>query len=125
MTMTLEQAQQSFDTLNQQVGALHNLVTQLQTRAFASDEEHKQMHTELVKTQGQLAQANTGAKGEFRLVDPKTMIPEKLGSSKSPWRQWAEDTRAFVAMLSPDLAQKAQKGRRTRNQAGSSGYRCS
>ena len=60
MTMTLEQAQQSIDTLNQQVGALHNLVTQLQTRAIASDEEHKQMHTELVKTQGQLAQANTG-----------------------------------------------------------------
>ena len=50
MTMTLEQAQQSIDTLIQQVGALHNLVTKLQTRAVASDEEHKQMHTELIKT---------------------------------------------------------------------------
>ena len=77
MTMTLEQAQQFMDTLSQQVGALHNLVTQLQTRAIASDEEHEQMHTELVRTQGQLAQANTGGKGEFRLVDPKTMIPGK------------------------------------------------
>ena len=67
------------------------------------------MHTELVKTQGQLAQASTGGKGEFRQVDRKTMIPEKLGSIKSPWRQCAEDTGAYVAMLSPDLAQKLKK----------------
>ena len=40
------------------------------------------------------------------MIGPKTMIPEKLGSSKSPWRQWAGDTRAYVAMLSPDLAKK-------------------
>ena len=40
------------------------------------------------------------------MIDSKTMIPEKLGSNKSPWRQWAEDTRAYVAMLIPDLAKK-------------------
>ena len=81
MTMTLEQAIQMIDQLAQQVNLLNNQVTQLTTRATSADEEHKQMHTELVKTQGQLVQANTGGKGEFRLIDPKTMIPEKLGSS--------------------------------------------
>ena len=81
------------------------------TRAASADEEHKQMHMELVKTQGQLAQANTGGKGEFRLIDPKTMIPEKLGSNKSPWRQWAEDTRAYVAMLSLDVAKKLKRSK--------------
>ena len=77
MAYTLEQATQLIDQLNQQVN-------QLMTRATSADEEHKQMHMELVKTQGQLAQANTGGKSEFRLIDPKTMIPEKLGSSKRP-----------------------------------------
>ena len=60
MAMTLEQAQQSIDQLIQQVTALHALVTQLQARATTSDEEHKRMHLELVRTQGQLEQANTG-----------------------------------------------------------------
>ena len=40
------------------------------------------------------------------MIDPKTMIPAKLGTGKRPWRQWAEDTRAYVAMLSPLLAQQ-------------------
>ena len=95
----MEQATQLIDKLSQQVA-------QLMTRATSADEENKQMHMELVKTEGQLAQANAGGKSEFRLIDPKTMIPEKLGSNKSPWRQWAGDTRAYVAMLSPDLSKK-------------------
>ena len=52
MAMTLEEAQQSIDQLVQQEGALHALVTQLQARATASNEEHKQIHAQLVRTQG-------------------------------------------------------------------------
>ena len=55
MAFTLEAAAQMIDHLTQQVN-------QLMTRATSADEEHKQMHMELVKTQGQLAQANAGGK---------------------------------------------------------------
>ena len=53
MAYTLEQANELSDQLTQQVN-------QLITRATSPEEEHKQMHMELVETQGQLAQANTG-----------------------------------------------------------------
>ena len=123
MAYTPEQATQLIDQLNQQVAQLNQQatqqnqqatdlitqlttqVTQLLTRGATSDDEHRQMHTELMKHQGQLTQANMGGKPEFRLVDPKTMAPEKLGSNKHPlpqgWRQWADDTRAYVENLSP------------------------
>lgn len=66
------------------------------------------MYAALVRTQAQLTQVNRRkGKEEFRLIDPKTMIPEKLG--KNPWRQWDEDTRAYVAMFSPTLAQQLKK----------------
>ena len=117
---TPEQATQMIDQLNQQVAQqslqvteLVNQITQLLTRAATSDDEHRQMHTELMKHQGQLTQANLGGKPEFRLVDPKTMAPEKLGSNKHPlpqgWRQWADDTRAYVENLSPHLASRLKQ----------------
>ena len=106
MAYTLEQAT---DLINQ----LTTQVTQLLTRAATSDDEHRQMHTELMKHQGQLTQANIGGKPEFRLVDPKTMAPEKLGSSKNHvpqgWRQWADDTKAYVENLSPHLASRLKQ----------------
>ena len=74
MAYTLEQAT---DLINQ----LTTQVAQLLTRAATADDEHRQMHAELMKHQGQLTQAHTGGKSEFRLIDPKTMAPEKLGSS--------------------------------------------
>ena len=43
------------------------------------------------------------------MTDSKTMIPDKLGTRKSPWRQWDEDTRACVAMLSLLLVQQLKK----------------
>ena len=110
MTMTLEQAIQMIDHLVQQVNLLNNQVTQLTTRATSADEEHKQMHAELRRTQGQFTQANTGGNWSL-LVDLKTMVPDTLRSSKSPWSQWAEDTRAYVAMLSPLLAQQLKRSR--------------
>ena len=80
MAYTLEQAT---DLINQ----LTTQVAQLLTRAATAGDEHQQMHAELMKHQGQLTHANMGGKQEFRLVDPKTMSPEKLGSSKHPLPQ--------------------------------------
>ena len=80
MAYTLEQA---IDMIN----TLHAEVNQLKTRAATADAEHQQMHAELMKHQGQLTHANIGGKQEFRLVDPKSMAPEKLGSSKHPLPQ--------------------------------------
>ena len=103
MTMTLELAAQRIDYLNQQLN-------QLLTRANAADEEHRQVHAELEGTKAQLAQVSAGGgKGEFRLIDPKTMIPDKLSTDEAPWKKWAESTRAYVAMLSPTLSLQLEK----------------
>ena len=80
-------------------------INQLMSRTDAADAEHRAMHAELEQTKAQLAQANAaGGRGEFRLIDPKSMIPDKLDTSKTPWRQWAENTRAYVSMLNPILS---------------------
>ena len=85
MTMTLELAVQQIEALIQQVN-------QLVTRANAADEEHRRVHAELESTKIQLAHAG-GGKGEFRLIDPKTMIPDKLTTDKTYWKKWAERSR--------------------------------
>jgi len=108
--MTWEQALQVIELMQQQM-------TQLTARSNATDAEHIRVHNELERTQAQLAQnSTTGGRGEFRLIDPKTMIPDKLGTDKAPWKQWAEDTRAYVAMLSPMLSKnlKTVEGRETK-----------
>ena len=61
------------------------------------------MHAELQRTQ-QLA-ASPASKSEFRLIDPKTMAPEKFGQSPEPsWLDWSENTRAYIEILDADLA---------------------
>ena len=106
--MTWEQM--SDDTKSQYIEHLTSSITQLTTRANAADEEHRRMHAELEQTKAQLTQANAaGGKGEFRLIDPKSMCPDKLDTSKTPWRQWAETTRAYVSMLSPILSDRLKK----------------
>ena len=44
------------------------------------------------------------------------MIPDKLGTDKTPWRQGAENTRAYVAMVSPTLSTQLKRveGRETK-----------
>ena len=108
MTMTAEQARLQLEALTQQVNQLqqqlqasNDLIANLQTRTNAAEEEHRRVHTEMAHMKGQLA---TGSKGEFKLIDPKSMIPEKLGSDKTPWKKWAEDTRAYVEMLSNEVS---------------------
>jgi hypothetical protein len=100
---TWEQAQPYLDTMATQIN-------QLMSRADAADAEHRRIHAELEQTKAQLTQANAaGGRGEFRLIDPKSMIPDKLDTSKTPWRQWAENTRAYVSMLNPILSTQLKK----------------
>ena len=81
MTMTLELAAQQIEALIQQVN-------QLMTRAKTADEEHRRVHAELEGTKAQLAAHAGSGKGEFRLIDPKTMIPYKLSTDKTPWKKF-------------------------------------
>ena len=102
--MTLEQAQAHIEALSQQVTVLaqqaqtqEDHIQHLIAKASAADETHRQIHQELVHTKA----LQSNGKQEFRLIDPKTMKPEKLGVDKGPaWKQWSEDTRAFVEYLS-------------------------
>ena len=99
--MSLEQALQAIDALNQQVTSLTAQVTSLSARANSADSTHQQIHQELLQLRSLLATQKPG----FSLIDPKTMKPEKLGSDKGPsWKQWSDDTRAFVENLSTTLA---------------------
>ena len=108
MAMTWEQM--SEDMKSQYIDQMTAQITQLVARASAADEEHRRMHAELEQTKTQLTQANAaGGRGEFRLIDPKSMIPDKLDTSKTPWRQWAESTRAYVSMLNPLLSTQLKK----------------
>ena len=96
VAMTAEEAQGRIENLEQQVNQLH-------TWAKA---EHERSHVEITQAKAQIAAiSNAGGKGDFRLIDPKSMKPDKIGgTSGPPWRQWSENTRAFVEMLSRDLA---------------------
>jgi hypothetical protein len=110
MAMTWEQAQPHVDQMAAQHTTMVTQINQLMSRADAADAEHRRMHAELEQTKAQLTQANAaGGRGEFRLIDPKSMIPDKLDTSKTPWRQWAESTRAYVSMLSPLLSTQLKK----------------
>ena len=124
MAYTLEQACQAIENLQQQITDLTNRYSQeinrLTTIATATDAEHRRVHERLAKTQELMAQSPaTGGKGEFRLVDPKTMPPDKLGTDKAPWEQWAEDVRACVENLNLPLSShlKAVEGREMKLEA--------
>ena len=101
MSMSAEEAQQ-------RIAQLEDRVNQLLLRATSSEDEHRRTHAELERV-ASLATALPGHAGgdsrEFRLIDPKSMIPDKLGSASGPqWRGWSEQTRAYVEMLSEKLA---------------------
>ena len=101
MAMTAEQMQQQIEALTQQVTTLTQQAQTNEARLTAADVAHQQLHKELNATKAQLATSKQG----FKLVDPKTMKPDKLGSKGGPaWKQWSEDTRAFVENLSLELA---------------------
>ena len=93
----------SSDEARSRLEALEAHVTQLTAALSASQAEHVRVHAELQRT---LQQATTHApKNEFRLIDPRTMAPEKFGQSSEPsWLDWSESTRSYLEILDPDLA---------------------
>ena len=88
------------------INALQQECIALRQRAQQTDEEHKKTHAELALVR----QNQTSKPFEFRHIDPKSMIPEKLGLAGGPkWLGWSEATRAYVEMLSVDLATKMKQ----------------
>ena len=105
MAMSVEQAQHRIEQLEEKVN-------QLMLRSAASEEEHRRTHAELERSRAQVTTLAGASSKEFRLIDPKSMIPDKLGGGQA-WRQWSKTARAYVEMLSPTLAEqlKAVEGR--------------
>ena len=116
-SLTGEQVQQMIDALNQQLSQAaaraqqqDDQIQQLIARSTVADEAHRKLHEEMlaIKTR------STSSEKEFRLVDPKTKCPVKLGSDKAiSWKQWSEETRAYVENLSVKMAKllKEAEGR--------------
>ena len=95
-TMSADEARTRFE-------ALEAHVTQITAAIATSQAEHVRVHAELQRTQ-QLA-ATSGPKNEFRLIDPKTMAPEKFGQSSEPsWLDWSENTRSYIEIMDQDVA---------------------
>ena len=67
-TISAEQAIARFQDLEEQVNSLL-------ARATASERAHADAHAEL-----ESLRASNGGKGESLLIDPKSMVPEKLGA---------------------------------------------
>ena len=112
----LDAAKNRVTLLEQQLATSQEQINQLTLQTQTVQGEHQNTHTQLVGAlnQIQVLQSQGGSNQEFRLVDPKTMVPPILGSSGGPpWRKWSESTRAFVEMLSERLAVqlKAVEGR--------------
>ena len=64
------------------IEALEAHVTQMIAALTASQAEHNRVQAELQRTQQPAA--SPASKNEFRLVDPKTMVPEKFGGTSEP-----------------------------------------
>ena len=95
-----EQVAEKFASLE---ATINNILGRLQ----ASETEHARVHGEIERTKVAATAAGTGSGGgnEFRLIDPKSMVPEKFGAKDGPgWRDWSEGTRAYVEMLNVKLA---------------------
>ena len=83
--------------------ALEAHVAQITAALTASQAEHTRVHNELQRTQ-QMASHST-PKNEFRLIDPKTMAPEKFGQSPEPtWLDWSENTRSYIENMDQEVA---------------------
>ena len=101
MVMSAEEAQA-------RISQLEEKVNQLLLRATASEDEHRRAHLEMERMSSLAASA--GGHKDFRLIDPKSMIPEKLGGAGGPgWRAWSEQTRTYVEMMSAELADHMKK----------------
>ena len=93
----------SSDEARGRIEALEAHVMQITAALTASQAEHVRVHAELQRTQ-QIA-ATPATRNDFRLIDPKTMAPEKFGQSpEQSWLEWSENTRSYIEILDLDLA---------------------
>ena len=82
VAMTAEEAQGRIEQLEQ-------TVNQLATWSIGAQKEHEKKHTELAQAKAQIAAViSAGGKGDFRLIDPKSMKPDNIGGTGGPpWLQ--------------------------------------
>ena len=99
--------------------ALEASYNDLLQRVAVSETQHQATHQHLeaskaqaANLQAQLTNTGKGGKGGFRLIDPKTMVPERL-SNRDQWRGWAEQSRSYIENLNTRLAEllKQTEGR--------------
>ena len=111
MAMSTEDAIARFTDLDARYNAMAN-------RLASVEAEHQQAHSLLEAARAQIAthqqniyklQTSTGAGGkfEFRLIDPKTMVPEKL-AGRNQWRAWSEASRSYIENLDTAMAEHLQ-----------------
>ena len=88
---------------------LESRCNDLMQRLNASEQQHGVAHQQLEAAkitirglQNEVANAGTG-KGGFRLIDPKSMVPERLGNGNQ-WRGWADASRSYIENLDVNLA---------------------
>ena len=115
MTMSADQAMTALNDLTAQHATLLGRMNGLEG-------EHQRVHAELSGAKQEIATltikcnimegdiaskspVDGGRRGyEFRLIDPKSMVPEKL-SGRSEWRAWSEATRSYVENLDTRLSE--------------------
>ena len=101
MAMSVEEARTRFEALENRVLELQQGLATATQRVQTAEAEHQRLHAELERTRT-LASA---PRSDFKLIDPKSMIPEKFGTKAGPtWLDWSEGTRAYVEMLDVHLA---------------------
>ena len=101
MAMSVEEVRTRFEALENRVLELQQGSATATQRVQTAEAEHQRLHAELERTRT-LASA---PRSDFKLIDPKSMIPEKFGTKAGPtWLDWSEGTRAYVEMLDVHLA---------------------
>ena len=102
-TMTAEDVYARFQDLEGRYNDVQMRYNDLLMRVAASEEEHRRTHAEMERSKALMV--NIGPwNSEFRLIDPKSMIPERL-ANRPQWRGWSKASRSYIENLSPELAE--------------------
>ena len=98
MTLSAEDAIHRFQAME----ARYNELAQ---RLVVSEQEHLSTHEQFTKIKAESVTGHGQGKYQFRLIDPKSMAPEKFGGKNGPqWQLWSHTTKEYVGMLSQELA---------------------
>ena len=101
MAMSAEQAEARINVLETKLADVILELTGVRQQLEVSTNEHKRVHSEMERLEKQKG----GSHIPFRLIDPKTMSPDKFGLKAGPgWHSWSASTRAFIEMLDVKMA---------------------